>query len=99
MTLKEIFEIKDLYKGKKINKYYYNLNVINSIKEHLEKKYIEHYKEYLNSDEYKIKINEINEHYKEDEKYIIKYKRKYQYVLRKFLFIFCTSDLSFLLKS
>lgn len=81
MTLKDIFEIKDLYKGKKINKYYYNLNVINSIKNKnskindlLEKTYIEHYKEYLNSDEYKIKINEINEHYKEDEKYIIKYK-------------------------
>ena len=81
MTLKEIFEIKDLYKGKKINKYYYNLNVINSIKNKnskindlLEKTYIEHYKEYLNSDEYKIKINEIKEHYKEDNKYITKYK-------------------------
>ena len=33
MTLKDIFEIKDLYKGKKINKYYYNLNIINNIKD------------------------------------------------------------------
>ena len=80
MTLIDIFKTKDLYKGKKINKYYYNLNIINSIKdknskinELLEKKYIEHYKEYLNSDEYKKKINEIKEHYKEDIKYIKKY--------------------------
>ena len=32
MTLKEIFETKDLYKGKKIGKYYYNLNIINTLK-------------------------------------------------------------------
>ena len=62
MTLKEIFKTKDLYKGKKINKYHYNLNVINSIKNKnskindlLDKKYIDHYKEYLNSNEYKKK--------------------------------------------
>jgi hypothetical protein len=80
MNLKDVFKTKDLYKGNKINKYYYNLNIINSIKdknskinELLEKKYIEHYKDYLNSDEYKNKINEIKEHYKKDIKYIKKY--------------------------
>ena len=91
MTLIEIFKTKDLYKDNKINKYYYNLNIINSIKNKnskindlLEKKYIEHYKDYLNSDEYKNKINEIKEKYKED----IKYIKKYEAISKQYIELF-----------
>ena len=91
MTLKEIFETKDLYKGKKIGKYYYNLNIINNLKNKdtkinyfLEnKKYRELYKDYLNSDEYRNKINEIQEQYKEDNKYIITIKNFFSIFLNK----------------
>jgi hypothetical protein len=66
MTLKEIFETKELYDEKELNNYYHNLKVVKSeeIKEYdglkiiLNKKYCELFEEYINSKEFQ--IDEIN---------------------------------------
>ena len=67
MTLKSIFQKKELYLGIKAQKnFYHNLKVLNLLKEErnlkleyvLDKKYCDLFFEYINSDEFK--INEIN---------------------------------------
>ena len=66
MTLKEIFETKELYDEKELNNYYHNLKVIKSeeikecdeLKIILNKKYCELFEEYINSKEFQ--IDEIN---------------------------------------
>ena len=81
MTLKEIFERKELYEDKDINNYNHNLTVIKSeeIQECdelniiLNKKYFELFEEYINSKEFQ--IGEINRLKKKDmnDEYIEKY--------------------------
>ena len=81
MTLKEIFERKELYEDKDINNYNHNLTVIKSeeiqkcdeLKMILNKKYFELFDEYINSKEFQ--IDEINRlrNKKMDDEYIEKY--------------------------
>ena len=81
MTLKEIFERKELYEDKDLNNYNHNLTVIKSeeIQECdelniiLNKKYCELFEEYINSKEFQ--IDEINRLKKKDmnDEYIEKY--------------------------
>ena len=81
MTLKEIFEKKELYEDKDINNYNNNLTVIKSeeiqecdeLKIILNKKYFELFEEYINSKEFQ--IGEINRLKKKDmnDEYIEKY--------------------------
>jgi len=81
MTLKEIFERKELYEDKDINNYNHNLTVIKSeeIQECdelniiLNKKYFELFEEYINSKEFQIdEINRLKNKDMNDE-YIEKY--------------------------
>ena len=81
MTLKEIFEKKELYEDKDINNYNHNLTVIKSeeIQECdelniiLNKKYFELFEEYINSKEFQIdEINRLKNKDMNDE-YIEKY--------------------------
>ena len=92
MTLREIFEKKELYSAEELDHYNYNLNVLKNeiIKENeginiiLNKKYFELYKEYINSKEFKIDtINRLKEK-KMDNSYIEKYK----YFAKNFLEFF-----------
>ena len=81
MTLKEIFERKELYEDKDLNNYNHNLTVIKSeeiqecdeLKIILNKKYFELFDEYINSKEFQ--IDEINRlrNKKMDDEYIEKY--------------------------
>ena len=81
MTLKEIFEGKELYEDKDLNNYNHNLTVIKSeeiqkcdeLKIILNKKYFELFDEYINSKEFQ--IDEINRlrNKKMDDEYIEKY--------------------------
>ena len=81
MTLKEIFERKELYEDKDLNNYNHNLTVIKSeeiqkcdeLKIILNKKYYELFEEYINSKEFQ--IDEINrlKNKKMDDEYIKKY--------------------------
>ena len=81
MTLKEIFERKELYEDKDINNYNHNLTVIKSeeiqecdeLKIILNKKYFELFEEYINSKEFQIdEINRLKNKDMNDE-YIEKY--------------------------
>ena len=81
MTLKEIFERKELYEDKDINNYNHNLTVIKSeeiqecdeLKIILNKKYCELFEEYINSKEFQIdEINRLKNKDMNDE-YIEKY--------------------------
>ena len=81
MTLKEIFEKKELYEDKDINNYNNNLTVIKSeeiqecdeLKIILNKKYCELFEEYINSKEFQIdEINRLKNKDMNDE-YIEKY--------------------------
>ena len=95
MTLKEIFEKKDLYKQENeigFDNYLHNLKVIQSeiIKENsefkkiLNKTFRELYEEYINSDEFKIgEIGRLKEHKMEDD-----YIKKYIYLSRELIDFF-----------
>ena len=95
MTLKEIFEKKDLYKQENeigFENYLHNLKVIQSeiIKENsefkkiLNKTFRELYEEYINSDEFKIgEIGRLKEHKMEDD-----YIKKYIYLSRELIDFF-----------
>ena len=88
MTLKEIFERKELYEDKDINNYNHNLTVIKSeeIQECdelniiLNKKYCELFEEYINSKEFQIdEINRLKNKDMNDE-----YIEKYLYLAKHF---------------
>ena len=95
MTLKEIFEKKELYKQENeigFENYLHNLKVIQSeiIKENsefkkiLNKTFRELYEEYINSDEFKIgEIGRLKEHKMEDD-----YIKKYIYLSRELIDFF-----------
>ncbi len=95
MTLKEIFEKKELYKHENeigFDNYLHNLKVIQSeiIKENsefkkiLNKTFRELYEEYINSDEFKIgEIGRLKEHKMEDD-----YIKKYIYLSRELIDFF-----------
>ena len=95
MTLKEIFEKKELYKQENeigFDNYLHNLKVIQSeiIKENsefkkiLNKTFRELYEEYINSDEFKIgEIGRLKEHKMEDD-----YIKKYIYLSRELIEFF-----------
>ena len=95
MTLKEIFEKKELYKQENeigFDNYLHNLKVIQSeiIKENsefkkiLNKTFRELYEEYINSDEFKIgEIGRLKEHKMEDD-----YIKKYIYLSRELIDFF-----------
>ena len=89
MTLKEIFEKKEIYDTKELKFYYHNLKLIQSeeileneeLKNILNKKYCELYDEYLNSKEFM--HNEINrlKNNKMEDSYI----KRYIYLARNFI--------------
>ena len=88
MTLKEIFERKELYEDKDINNYNHNLTVIKSeeIQECdelniiLNKKYCELFEEYINSKEFQIdEINRLKNKDMNDE-----YIEKYLFIAKHF---------------
>ena len=89
MTLKEIFEKKEIYDTKELKFYYHNLKLIQSeeileneeLKNILSKKYCELYDEYLNSKEFM--HNEINrlKNNKMEDSYI----KRYIYLARNFI--------------
>lgn len=94
LTLREIFEKKELFVGKEndLSKYLHNLRVVQSeeIKENeefkkiLNKKYCELYEEYINSDDFKIdEINRLKENKNGDE-----YIEKYIYLARHLIEFF-----------
>ena len=95
LTLKEIFEKKELYKQENeigFDNYLHNLKVIQSeiIKENsefkkiLNKTFRELYEEYINSDEFKIgEIGRLKEHKMEDD-----YIKKYIYLSRELIDFF-----------
>ena len=95
MTLREIFEKKELYKQENeigFDNYLHNLKVIQSeiIKENsefkkiLNKTFRELYEEYINSDEFKIgEIGRLKEHKMEDD-----YIKKYIYLSRELIDFF-----------
>ena len=86
MKLLQFFENKELYKQKSSTNYNHNLKVLEQLKKKknevieaiLDKKYIDLFKEYINSKEFK--INEMNRlkntanKQKKDDYYIEKYK-------------------------
>ena len=80
MTIGEIIKEKDLYKGS-LKNYEHNLKVLNEIEKEktkindilLKKTFNEEYEDYLNSNEYKIKIEKIKQNYKGKDEYIKKY--------------------------
>ena len=92
MTLKEIFENKELYDVKDLNNYNHNLKVIqnekikecNELKIILNKKYCELFEEYINSKEFQ--IDEINrlKNKEMDDAYI----ERYLYLAKHFIDFF-----------
>ena len=80
MTLGDIIKEKVLYKGS-LKNYEHNLKVLNEIEKEktkindilLKKTFNEEYEDYLNSNEYKIKIEKIKQNYKGKDEYIKKY--------------------------
>lgn len=89
MTLKEIFEKKEIYDTKELKFYYYNLKLIQSeeileneeLKNILNKKYCELYDEYLNSKEFMHdEINRLKNNKMEDS-----YIKRYIYLARNFI--------------
>ena len=91
MTLLEIIKSQELYKSNELNNYYHNLKVVNDkeieeneeLKEILNKKYCELYKDYLNSKEFIIdEINRLKK--KMDDSYI----EKYIYLAKHFIEFF-----------
>ena len=89
MTLKEIFEKKEIYDTKELKFYYHNLKLIQSeeileneeLKNVLNKKYCELYDEYLNSKEFMHdEINRLKNNKMEDS-----YIKRYIYLARNFI--------------
>ena len=89
MTLREIFEKKELYDNKELKFYYHNLKLIQSkeileneeLKNILNKKYSELYEEYLNSKEFMHdEINRLKNNKMEDS-----YIKRYIYLARNFI--------------
>ena len=89
MTLKEIFEKKEIYETKELKFYYHNLKLIQSeeileneeLKNILNKKYCELYDEYLNSKEFMHdEINRLKNNKMEDS-----YIKRYIYLARNFI--------------
>ena len=89
MTLKEIFEKKEIYDTKELKFYYHNLKLIQSeeilenedLKNILNKKYCELYDEYLNSKEFMHdEINRLKNNKMEDS-----YIKRYIYLARNFI--------------
>ena len=80
MTLGDIIKEKVLYKGS-LKNYEHNLKLLNEIEKEktkinyilLNKTFNEEYQDYLNSNEYKIKIEKIKQNYKRKDEYIKKY--------------------------
>ena len=92
MTLQEIFEKKELYEENNLKNYYHNLKVIKSeqiqknidLKEILNKKYRELFKEYINSKEFKIdEINRLKKNKMQDD-----YIKRYIYLAKNFIEFF-----------
>ena len=89
MTLKEIFEKKEIYETKELKFYYHNLKLIQSeeileneeLKNILNKKYCELYDEYLNSKEFmQDEIKRLKNNKMEDS-----YIKRYIYLARNFI--------------
>ena len=88
MTLKEIFEKKELYQETELKYYYHNLELvkneeiqeINELKSLLNKTYQEIFEEYLNSKEFKHEINRLKKNNFEDD-----YIKKYIYLTKHFI--------------
>ena len=84
--LRQFFEDKKLYKQENLTNYYHNLKVLEQLKKDknevietiLDKKYVDLFKEYLNSKEFKIdemnRLKNISNKRKKDDYYIEKYK-------------------------
>ena len=91
MTLGQIFTMKSLYNND-LKNCEHNLKVINILKKETskvneileKKKYCELYQDYLNSNEYNIKINKIMQKYKGKNDYI----KRYIYFSRHFMELF-----------
>jgi hypothetical protein len=92
MSLKQIFEKKELYDDSDLNKYYHNLKVIKSkqiqenveLKSILNKKYFELFEEYINSKEFKVdEINQLKEKKMENS-----YIERYIYLAKHFIEFF-----------
>ena len=93
MTLFEILETETIYSNDELNNFHHNYQVIEKkeIKENIElkkifnKKYIELFKEYINSKEFK--IDEINRLRKKFEK---SYIERYIYLSKNFIEFFAS---------
>jgi len=92
MSLKQIFEKKELYDDNDLSKYYHNLKVIKSkqiqenskLKAILNKKYFELFEEYINSKEFKVdEINQLKEKKMENS-----YIERYIYLAKHFIEFF-----------
>ena len=92
MSLKQIFEKKELYDDSGLSKYYHNLKVIKSkqiqenseLKAILNKKYFELFEEYINSKEFKVdEINQLKEKKMENS-----YIERYIYLAKHFIEFF-----------
>ena len=92
MSLKQIFEKKELYDDNDLSKYYHNLKVIKSkqiqenveLKAILNKKYFKLFEEYINSKEFKVdEINQLKEKKMENS-----YIERYIYLAKHFIEFF-----------
>ena len=88
MTIKEIFEKKELYQESELKYYYHNLKLVKTeeileikeLKNILNKTYQEIFEEYLNSKEFKInEINRLKKKFEDD------YIKKYIYLAKHFI--------------
>ena len=88
MTIKEIFEKKELYQESELKYYYHNLELVKTeeileikeLKNILNKTYQEIFEEYLNSKEFKInEINRLKKKFEDD------YIKKYIYLAKHFI--------------
>ncbi len=85
MTIKEIFDKKELYQKSELKYYYYNLELVKNeeiqeneeLKNLLNKTYQEFFEEYLNSKEFK-----IDEIYRLKNKFEDNYIKKYIYLAK-----------------
>ena len=92
MTLKGIFEKKELYQENELEKYYNNLKVIESedikndaeTKRIINKKFSELFEEYVNSEEFQVKEIERLKEKKMEDDYILKYINVAKYYVEYF---------------
>ena len=93
LSIREIFENKEFYKGQKYDNYHHNLKVLESIKKEknwemdiiLNMKFRDLFEEYINSDEFK--INEINRLKKKNKSNV--FIERYIYLSKHLIEFFC----------